>query len=78
MGGSIQSVRYAFECFAIRLLKATKNQTKAAEILRCGFNQVNRIMYRGVVRGESRRSLAGIRHISIDEKALKRGHTYAT
>ena len=35
-------------------------------------------MHRAVERGESRRSLAGIRHISIDEKALKRGHTYAT
>ena len=71
-------VTYAFECFAIRLLKATKNQTKTADLLRCGFNQLNRIMHRAVERGESRRSLAGIHHISIDEKALKRGHTYAT
>ena len=47
-------------------------------MLRCGFNQLNRIMHCGVERGESRRSLADILHISIDEKALKRGHTYAT
>ena len=71
-------VTYAFERFAIRLLKATKNQTKTADLLRCGFNQINRMMHRAVERGESRRSLAGIRHISLDEKALKRGHTYAT
>ncbi len=35
-------------------------------------------MHRAVERGGSRRSLAGIHHISIDEKALKRGQTYAT
>ena len=69
-------VTYAFESFAIRLLKATK--TKTADLLRCGFNQLNRIMHRAVERGESRRSLAGIHPISLDEKALKRGHTYAT
>ena len=69
---------YGYECFAIHLLKATKNQTKTAEMLRCGINQVHRIMHRAVARGESRRSLADVRHISIDEKALKRGHTYAT
>ena len=69
---------YGYECFAIHLLKATKNQTKTAEMLRCGINQVHRIMHRAVARGESRRSLADVRHISIDEKALKLGHSYAT
>ncbi len=55
-----------------------QNQTKTADLLRCGFNQLHRMMHRAVERGESRRSLAGIRHISLDEKAIKRGHTYAT
>ncbi len=67
---------YAFECFALRPLKATK--TKTADLLRCGLNQLHRMMHRAVERGESRRSLAGIRQIRMDEKALKRGHTYAT
>ena len=53
------SVTYAFERFVIRLLKATK--TKTADLLRYGFNQLNRRMHHAVERGESRRSLAGIR-----------------
>ena len=47
-------------------------------MLRGEINQVHRIMHRAVARGESRRSLTDVRHISIDEKALKRGHTCAT
>lgn len=32
---------YLFERLAIDLLKATKNQTQTAHLLRCGFNVVN-------------------------------------
>jgi len=35
-------------------------------------------MHRSVDRGMERRTLKGIAHVSIDEKALKRGHVYAT
>ena len=70
-------VTYAFERWAIDLLQATKNRTKTAPLLRCGFNQLNRIMHRSVERGLDRRSLAGISHVSLDEKAIKRGHVYA-
>ena len=71
-------VPYAYERWAIDLLEATKNQTKTAKLLRCGFNQLNRIMHRSVARGLRRRSLRGIRHVSIDEKSMKRNHVYAT
>ncbi len=71
-------VTYSFECWAIDLLKATKNQTKTAKLLRCGFNQLNRIMRRSVERGLQRRPLKEIHHVGIDEKALKRNHVYAT
>lgn len=71
-------VTYAFERWSIELLRATKNQTKTAKLLRCGFNQLNRIMHRSVERGLRRRSLGEISHVSIDEKAIKRGHVYAT
>ncbi len=52
-------------------------KTKTAGILRCGFNQLNRIMQLGA---ESYADLwKGFTIlISIDEKALNRGHTYAT
>ena len=71
-------VTYAFERWAIELLQATKNQTKTAKLLRCGFNQLNRIMHRSVQRGLKRRTLDEIPHIGIDEKAIRRGHVYAT
>ena len=43
-----------FESAVINLLKATRNQTKTAELMRCGFNVVNRIIHRSVERGEKK------------------------
>ncbi len=74
------SQRYtkAFESWTVRLLQATKNQTKTAELLRCKFDVVNRILHRSVEFGERRRVLRGISHVSVDEKAIHHGHKYAT
>ncbi len=48
-------------------------------MLRLSFDQVNRILYRGVERGLKRRSKKlEYQHISIDEKAIGRGHEYIT
>lgn len=60
------------------MLKAAKNQTKTTKLLRCKFDVVNRILHRGVERWECRRFLSEISHVSMDEKAIHRGHTYAT
>ncbi len=60
----------AFERWTINLLKATKNQTKTAKLLRSKFDTVNRIMHRSVARGVKRRSLDDIVHVSVDEKAF--------
>ncbi len=43
---------YHFESRVIDLLKATKNQAKTAEFMRCGFRLVNRIMHRCTERGD--------------------------
>lgn len=67
-----------FEALVIDLLLATKNQTKTANLLRMGFNQVNRIMHRAVHRGLAVRNLDGIEDLSIDEKSFRRGHYYVT
>ena len=40
------------------------------------FDVVNRILHRSVERGERRRALQGISHVSVDEKAIHRGHKY--
>ncbi len=39
---------------------------------------MNQILRRSVDRGERRRMLRGISHVSVDEKAIHRGHKYAT
>ena len=67
-----------FERFAINLLLATKNQTKAAEILRVDFKVLHHIMEKAVNRGLSDREDHEIKYIGIDEKSMRRGHTYMT
>ncbi len=67
-----------YELFAINLLQATQNQTKASEILRISFNQIHLIMNKAVSRGLSRRKKMDIKYMGIDEKSMKKGHTYIT
>ena len=71
---------FLFEHAIIDLLLATKNQTKTAELMRCGFNVVNRIIHLSTERGMERRNLSGLKfeHISIDEKSFKKGHKYVS
>lgn len=69
-----------FEHAVIDLLKASKNQTKTAQLMRCGFNVVNRIMHLSTERGMNRRNYSQVNfeHLSIDEKSFKKGHHYIT
>jgi transposase len=68
---------YKFEKVVIDLLQATKNQTRTAYLVNCGFNVVNRIMHRATQRGLWRRSSQiTFAHLGIDEKAFKKGHNY--
>ena len=66
----LQRYTEAFESWTIRWLKATKNQTKTVQLLRCKFDVVNRVLHRSVERGQCRRTLEGILHVSVDEKAI--------
>jgi len=67
-----------FETFAIRLVQATLNQSKTASILRISSHQVHYIMDKAVKRGIERRRKLDIEYIGIDEKSMKKGHTYMT
>jgi len=69
-----------FDDYAIKLLKATKNQTSAGELLGISYEKVNRIMCMSVERGIQRRQLDkdDIPVIHIDEKSYKKGHRYMT
>lgn len=71
---------YLFEHLVIDLLKASKNQTRTAKLMRCGFNVVNRILHLSVERGMKRRNHSQVLfdHLSIDEKSFKKGHHYIT
>jgi transposase len=71
---------YLFEHAVIDILKASKNQTKTAEFMRCGFNVVNRIIHTSTARGMGRRNHRSLKfeHLSIDEKSFKKGHKYIT
>jgi len=70
---------YLFERLAIDVLQSTKNQTKTAELLRCGFNVINRIIHNSVERGlQGRPKDYYFENLSIDEKSFKKGHQYVT
>lgn len=71
---------FLFEHAAIDLLKASKNQTKTAALLRCGFNVINRILHLSTERGMQRRNYSPLtfQHLSIDEKSFRKGHHYIT
>lgn len=69
---------FLFEHAVIDLLKASKNQTKTAELMRCGFNVVKRILHLSAQPGMERRNHSQIifEHLSIEEKSFKKGHHY--
>ena len=69
-----------FESKVIALLLATKNQTKTASFMQCGFRVVNSIIHKSTERGLSRRNLQDVkfRNLSIDEKSFKKGHNYVS
>jgi transposase len=70
---------FLFEHAVIDLLKASKNQTKTAQLMRCGFNVVNR-MHLSTTRGMGRRNYTKLAfdQLSIDEKSFKKGYQYIT
>jgi transposase len=70
---------FLFEIIVIDWLLATKNQTKTAQMLRCGFNFVNRIIHTSSQRGIERRDKDIVyEQLSLDEKAFQKGHNYVT
>lgn len=63
----------------IEALLAVKVQCKVADLYRTTAYTVGSIMESAVERGLNRRGeVHGLRHVSIDEKAYARGHSYAS
>lgn len=70
---------HLFERFALDVLRATKVQAQAAQLLRLSAGQIHDLMHRAVNRGLSRRNQEQARpHLSLDEKSFQKGHKYVT
>ena len=68
-----------FEHFAIDVLRATRVQARAAELLRLTPRQMHEVMGRAVVRGLARRDRQEtILHLTVDEKSFQHGQHYMT
>ena len=63
---------HLFERFAVDVLRATKVQSQAAQLLRLSAGQLHDLMHRAVNRGLSRRNQEQVRpHLSLDEKSFQ-------
>lgn len=67
-----------FERFAVEVLLASANVSQGCELLGIGWDAAHEIMRRAVERGLERRQLEGLKHLGMDEKSFKRGHSYIT
>jgi transposase len=67
-----------FERFAVDVLLASASVTQACTLMGIGWDAAHEIMHRAVERGLERRELEGLRHLGMDEKSFKRGHSYIT
>ena len=72
------SYTYLFEGIVIKLLLASKNQSKTAEFFDISFDIIHSIMCRAVKRGLLSRNTTGVLAICLDEKSIKSGHKYIT
>jgi transposase len=67
-----------FERFAVNVLLACASVSQACELLGLGWEAAHEIMRRAVERGLERRQLDQLKHLGMDEKSFKRGHSYIT
>ena len=66
------------EAQAIEVLKAARSHSSAARLLNMGEGQLDRVMARAVERGMAKREEEQIKHIGLDEKAMRKGHRYVS
>ena len=67
-----------FERFAVEVLLASASVSQACTLLDIGWETAHTIMSRAVARGLERRQLTALKHLGMDEKSFKRGHSYIT
>jgi transposase len=52
--------------------------TGACEIMRVTWDEAFGVMQRAVMRGQERKEATVVKHVGVDEKAFKKGHSYLT
>jgi transposase len=67
-----------FEDFIIRLTQECQTVSGAARMSKLTPDLIEGVMNRAVARGLARRQDQPLKHIGLDEKAVKKGHSYAT
>jgi transposase len=67
-----------FEAWAVRLLQAVPNVSRAADLLRLDWHSAWEMKARAVARGLERRQAEPIAALGLDEKSFGRGQDYAT
>ncbi len=67
-----------FEAFAIEVISAAANLSKACALLNIDWDTAQRIMERAVERGLRRRGLEAVRYVGVDEKSFRKGHRYVS
>ncbi|MDB6134339.1 MAG: Transposase [Verrucomicrobiales bacterium] len=68
----------SFERRVIELLLQCRTVSGAARLARLKADAVDGVLRRAVERGLSRRAVAELKNIGLDEKAIRKGHKYAT
>ena len=66
------------ECLIIDVLEQCATVTGACRLLGVSWDEVFGVMQRAVARGQSRKKALPIRHLGVDEKAYRKGHSYMT
>jgi len=66
-----------FEALAINWLRQA-SQKAVAQQMKLSWDEIHSIMERAVRRGLERRTRQTVRHLGVDEKAYKTGHSYLT
>jgi transposase len=67
-----------FERFAVAVLLASASVSQACDLLDLCWESAHEIMRRAVERGLERRQLEGLKHLGMDEKSFRRGHSYVS
>ncbi len=67
-----------FESLIIDVLQQCHTVTGACNLLGVSWDEAWGVMQRAVARGQSRKQSRPIKHLGVDEKAFRKGHSYMT